>query len=755
MVQHRKYLGRCLVLSLLLITSSALWGRHIIGGVMTYECLGDDRYTFTLKVYRDCNCVQCATIDEIAEISIYQCDEEGQCPDQGQQDPWQSLSVRLEGIREVEEPDYPCLIPPEVCGQEGVYHFTVELPRSDLSYYVAYQRCCRNVTIDNMINPEDAGATFAIEVTPYAQQTCNSSPSFDAYPPIIICENAPLNYDHSATDPDGDLLVYEFCAPLLGGGPLLDPLFYNTCDGAHPIPACRPPYQAVSFQAPTYTATRPMAGDPVVRINSQTGLITGTPRLQGQFVVGVCVSEYREGRLLSKVYRDFQFNVASCDPTVVADVKEDFKLSEQEFVINSCGNATVTFNNESFQRTYIDNIRWTFDLGDGTQMTASDWSPTMSFPGVGQYRGQLILNENTHCGDTADIFVNVYPEIEADFTYAYDTCRAAPVVFTDLSTTGACCLTDWRWSFGDGNTSVVQDPAHRYQLPGNLPVTLTVRDTNACEASSTQTIGYFPAPALIVVSPSAAVDCVPADIFFDNLSFPIDSTYDIIWDFGDGGRGTEISPWHTYETPGLFTVRIDITSPIGCQVDTTFTNLIETLPSPIGGFSYLPEQLSNIQPEVQFTDASEGASSWRWFFGSEQVGSTLPSPRYIFPDTGLYLIEQVVTHPSGCTDTVRALLDVIPEVRYYLPNAFTPNGDGANDDFKGKGFMEGISDFELTIWNRWGEPLFQTTDPHAAWNGQKHNSGQAAPPGVYLVTVSYRDPRGNVVELQGYATLIR
>jgi hypothetical protein len=443
MVQHRKYLGRCLVLSLLLITSSALWGRHIIGGVMTYECLGDDRYTFTLKVYRDCNCVQCATIDEIAEISIYQCDEEGQCPDQGQQDPWQSLSVRLEGIREVEEPDYPCLIPPEVCGQEGVYHFTVELPRSDLSYYVAYQRCCRNVTIDNMINPEDAGATFAIEVTPYAQQTCNSSPSFDAYPPIIICENAPLNYDHSATDPDGDLLVYEFCAPLLGGGPLLDPLFYNTCDGAHPIPACRPPYQAVSFQAPTYTATRPMAGDPVVRINSQTGLITGTPRLQGQFVVGVCVSEYREGRLLSKVYRDFQFNVASCDPTVVADVKEDFKLSEQEFVINSCGNATVTFNNESFQRTYIDNIRWTFDLGDGTQMTASDWSPTMSFPGVGQYRGQLILNENTHCGDTADIFVNVYPEIEADFTYAYDTCRAAPVVFTDLSTTGACCLTDW------------------------------------------------------------------------------------------------------------------------------------------------------------------------------------------------------------------------------------------------------------------------------------------------------------------------
>jgi len=498
-----------------------------------------------------------------------------------------------------------------------------------------------------------------------------------------------------------------------------------------------------------------MAGNPVVSINSQTGLITGTPRLQGQFVVGVCVSEYRDGRLLSKVYRDFQFNVANCDPTVVADVEEDFRLSDQEFVINSCGNETVTFNNQSFQQAYIDHINWTFDLGNGQQATSSDWSPTVTFPGVGQYRGQLILNENTHCGDTAQIYVNVFPDIEANFSYAYDTCQSAPVVFTDWSSTGACCLTDWRWTFGDGNSSQEQHPTHLYQIPGSLPVTLTVRDTNSCEASRTQIIEYFPVPALIVVSPSAEMTCVPAELFFDNLSFPIDTTYDIRWDFGDGGSSTAISPYHTYEVPGTFTVSVDITSPIGCQLDTSFVDLVQMLPSPIGGFTYQPEQLSNIQPTAQFTDASVGASSWQWFFGSDQLGSTLPSPRYVFPDTGIYLVSQVVTHPSGCTDTVQTLIDVIPEVKYYLPNAFTPNGDGNNDEFKGKGFFVGMTDFQLTIWNRWGEPLFQTDDPYAGWNGQKHNSGQAAPAGVYLVTVTYVDPRANAVALQGYATLVR
>lgn len=747
--------ARLLWLLLLLATGlGQLHARHIIGGVMTYECLGNDRYRFRLEVYRDCLCTNCAELDPVANIGVYRCNGMNDCGFQSQSNPFMEVTASLNELGEVEAPDYPCLIPPNICVEGGFYEFTLTLPQSDLSYFVAYQRCCRNVTINNILDPDNVGATFMIELTPAAQEVCNSSPVFDTYPPTVLCALQDFSYDHSATDPDGDDLVYEFCSPLVGGGPLLDPLTYNTCNGANPIPACPPPYGNVTFLTPTYSPTQPVPGEPPISIDGTTGLISGVPSTQGQYVVGVCVSEYRNGVLLSRVFRDFQFNVANCDPTVVADIEEDAMIADQEFVVNSCGDFTIDFRNQSFQQQFIDNYQWTFDLGNGQVEELQVWEPSVTFPGIGQYQGQLVLNENTDCGDTANIIVNIFPDIAADFSFAYDTCVAGAVAFTDESFTGACCLTGWQWQFGDGSASQLQDPFHTYTEPGVMPVTLTVRDTNQCVASLTQEIAYFPVPALIVVAPSAAVACQPASIFFDNLSVPIDSTYDILWDFGDGGAGTDISPTHLYEDPGTFTVSVDIISPIGCQTDTTFDNLVTILPSPVAGFSYAPETPSNLFPEVSFTDQSEGAIAWQWWFGERQ-GAGIPNPTHVFPDTGLYEVLQIVSHPSGCMDTARVLLDVIPEVRYFLPNAFTPNGDGANDTFRGKGVLPGATNFNLTIWNRWGEPLFRTEDPFAGWNGRKNNVGEEAPPGVYLVLVTFTGPRGEPYEIKGQATLVR
>ncbi|MDX1667112.1 MAG: PKD domain-containing protein, partial [Saprospiraceae bacterium] len=713
-------------------------------------------YDFTLKVYRDCNCTGCAQLDPGASIAIYRCNS-GDCSNLGQNDFFGRLNVPLQTITDIEAPDYPCLIPPNVCVEEGIYRFRLSdyglrLPPGDVSYHISYQRCCRNVTINNIVRPQDFGATYTIEITPEAQELCNDSPEFNFFPPTVICNEAPLSFDHSATDPDGDQLVYEFCNPLQGGGTFLDDQF-ETCEGAAPNPPCPPPYDPIRFILPAYSALEPMGGDPVIKIDPNTGLITGTPRTQGQFVVGVCVSEYRDGVLLSRVFRDFQFNVASCDPTVVADVMEDAIIGEREFLINSCGEYQVTFVNESFQRTFIDFFEWSFNI-DGQIETFDDWSPTVTFPGVGQYNGQLILNPNTDCGDTASIFVNVFPDITADFSFQYDTCVAGPVQFTDLSETGGEFLTDWNWEFGDGNRSPEQNPQHLYRSPGNIPVTLSVTDNNQCVDEITQNIPYFPVPALIVVSPSAFEGCSPAEIFFNNLSFPIDETYDIRWDFGDGGTDTLISPTHTYVDPGIYTVSLDIVSPIGCETDTIFNDLITVLQSPEAGFTFMPEQPSNIFPRVSFQDESERAISWLWDFGAG-ADSRLRNPTFVFPDTGLYEVRQVVTHPNGCRDTLVQLIDVVPEVRYFLPNAFTPNSDSVNDGYRGVGFVKGATDFQMTIWNRWGEMIFQTSDPTEAWNGRKMNTGGASPPGVYVVLVTFKGPRGERFEFKEFATLIR
>lgn len=744
----KKYIFSLLIVSI--FCTGGLQAKHIIGGVMTYECLGNDVYEFTLRVYRDDNCTDCAEFDPVANIGIYRCTN---CSNQNQNTPFQEISAPLMSSTTVVNPDYPCLIPPNVVVEEGFYRFQATLPQSEESYHVSYQRCCRNAGITNIFDSENVGATYSINILPDAQELCNSSPVFNEFPPTIICAGAPLEFDHSATDPDGDQLVYSFCPPLNGGGTILGGPLADGCFGAQPVPACPPPYENIQFIAPQYTVQQPMGGNPLITIDENTGLITGTPDIIGPFVVGVCVQEFRNGVLLSTVFRDFQFNVAPCDPTVVADIVADEIINGNEFLVISCGDSTIFFGNESFQETFIDTYEWNFEIIEEEE-TYNEWEPVVSFPDTGLYFGNLILNPNTPCGDTAIIRVQIYPDLNADFSFDYDTCTAGSTTFTDLSVSESGTIVDWSWAFGDGSTDSIQNPVYTYPLPGEFPAALTVTDINGCEDTHVRNIPYFPVPEAIIVAPSDFVGCQPADIFFNNLSTPISEAYDIFWDFGDGGTGTAISPIYTYEEPGTYTVTIDIVSPLGCQVDTTFNELITILPSPVAGFSFSPSDPSNLEPEVNFFDESQEAIRWFYDFDTG-ASSTLPNPVYSFPDTGMFQVLQIVTHPSGCQDSIIRVVDVIPEVRYWLPNAFTPNSDSNNDLYRGAGVLDGITNFRLTVFNRWGEEIFSTTDPLEGWNGRKNNTGQPAPNGVYMVLVNFTGPRGERQEYQGSATLIR
>jgi hypothetical protein len=333
--------------------------------------------------------------------------------------------------------------------------------------------------------------------------------------------------------------VYEFCAPLQGGGPLGvdNPNQTNDCNGITPDPKfCLPPYDDVVFNAPNYSPSSPLGTNSLISINPVTGIITGTPTLTGQFVVGVCVKEFRNGVLLSILRRDFQFNVVNCQTTVDAKIQADAVVGGKEFVLNSCGNNTITFNNQSQQEAYIKSYHWVFDI-NGTPAESFSRNATFTFPGIGNYQGTMIVNEGEQCGDTAYINVNVFPSIKTDFVFDYDTCIGGPVNFTDRSVTQAQNLTNWDWSFGDGDKSTVRNPNHLYLEPGLHPVRLIATDNNLCKDTMNKQISYFPVPPLILIKPSKFTACVPEEITFTNLSVPIDESYDIHWEFGDGGTG--------------------------------------------------------------------------------------------------------------------------------------------------------------------------------------------------------------------------
>jgi hypothetical protein len=286
----------------------AVKAAHIIGGDVIYRCISmneaDKTTTFAVSftMYRDV-LGGGANYDLNAQFGVYR-----ENPNTGNWVFVQSITSNPTNIGNVALND-PCVsVPPNIRVERGSYHFNVTLPWDGNKYQIAYQRCCRNNSINNIVNPASTGAVFFVEIHPPAIRNCNNSPVFKKFPPVIICNNRTLHFDHGITDMEGDSVVYEFCTPLTSGGMLPG----DDCNSIIPAPfKCLPPYPGVTF-IPPFSTQVPMGGNPVVNINPETGLITGTPNLTGQYVVGICIKEYRNGELLTVTRRDFQFNVLEC-----------------------------------------------------------------------------------------------------------------------------------------------------------------------------------------------------------------------------------------------------------------------------------------------------------------------------------------------------------------------------------------------------------------------------------------------------------
>lgn len=263
---------------------------HIVGGSLTYVYVGGSTYVVTLKLYRDCGP---GTAAFPGNVPITVRGNNGVTFN-----PSLNFSMPLVSVSNVPSNLDPCAVPPNPmpCVQEGIYTATVTNlpPNNPGGYHLYYQVCCRNGSVQNIVNPLSAGSSFYAYIPPSGN---NSSAVFNLFPPLFICVNQPFSFNHAATDPNGDSLVYSLYQP------------YNNA------PAPTFPGNTATFNPVTwvggYTTSNPLGATPF-SINPTTGLLTGTPGTLGQFVVGVIVREYRNGVLISQTLRDFQFNVLNC-----------------------------------------------------------------------------------------------------------------------------------------------------------------------------------------------------------------------------------------------------------------------------------------------------------------------------------------------------------------------------------------------------------------------------------------------------------
>lgn len=625
-----------------LVCIAPLYAFHIVGGEVTYECLGGNQYRINLNVYRDCNCTGCAEYDDPAYLYVFN--------SSGTQ--VIKREVSLGAISEIPPPSIICAETlPDVCVQETTYTTVVNLPPTTGGYTIAYQRYSRNSTIVNIYNPDQTGSTYYTNIPGSGLAICNNSAVFNEFPPTIICANNPMFVNQGATDIDGDSLVYEFCSPVIGGSVTCpQPGNSISCPG---VEASAPPYAPVSW-IPPYSGGNPLGGSPQITINPQTGIITGTPTQLGQYVVGICVTEYRNGVAINVVRRDFQFNVTPCT-VVQAAVQSDQIDAAGNFIITNCNNYTVTFQNLSIGAT---NYYW--DFGDPTSTT--DFStlpnPTYAYPDSGSYHVLLIASKPGGCLDTANIILNLYPTLTTAFSFVAD-CAYTPVSFTNLSTTTYGTITGTYWDYGDGTGEYATNPTHLYATGGNYNVTLNVSTSLGCFLGMIQTVYVKPIPT---PNFSTTTLCPQLPVVFADLTTnPTAATWQ--WDFGNpndpNDQSTQQNPTYTYNAPGTYTVNLNLTSTEGCVASTSQTFTIYPLFEADAGIdkAICLGQSTTLEGSDEF---SWYVYSWTPTDSTQNADTRTPTVNPAATTTYTAL----VSDPNGCTDTDQTTVTVnaLPQV---------------------------------------------------------------------------------------------
>ena len=695
-----------LIITSLVFQCLSLNATHIIGGEIYYDCLGNNQFRVVLKLYRDCLLGQ-APYDDPANVAVY--NSQGALIS--------NIEMVFPGSSLVPQGSInPCYQDEaNLCVEEAIYEEIVTLPPTSGGYTLVYQRCCRNQSILNINDPGDTGATYMINIPESAFTDCNSSPRFNIFPPIVLCINDPLQFDHSATDPDGDSLVYSFCDPFEGATP----------DDPMPIPPGPPPYNFVNFIAP-FSANNPLPSNPIPSVDPSSGQLTGFPTQIGQYVVAVCVSEYRDGILLSTNKRDFQFNVVNCSGESTAS----FEAPTAEINIDGsvfCNGLSVNFIDQSENALFY---LWDFGVpGINTDISTAQ-NPVYVYPDTGRYIATLIVNPGYSCADTTFLQVGVYAELVADINGIDGQC-----IINNSFSFGAEGDFDadasFFWEFPGpssySSSSQMNPPAVSYSEAGSFEAYLSITTTHCMAFDTIEVIVY---PELqIDLDISDADACVPASIEFDNLS-PDSPGAIYLWNFGDGNTSNQYAPVHFYEEPGIYDIQLSVEHVIGCvgTVSETFPQYIRIRPRPDAGIDAEPSEVDILDPTVVLYDISSGQiSSWiNPGTGEEFFESSI---EFVYSDTGNYTAMVVALNSEGCYDTASVIVRVNPVFNVYIPNAFSPNGDGINEVFIAKG--EGFVEFSMAIFDRWGDEIFTSKSEEVPWDGRANRGSEIAQSGVY------------------------
>jgi gliding motility-associated-like protein len=392
-------------------------------------------------------------------------------------------------------------------------------------------------------------------------------------------------------------------------------------------------------------------------------------------------------------------------------------------------------------------------LGDNTGLNASgavsySWSPAAGLSSTivqNPSAAPVITTTYTVTGtdangcvgsDQVEIVVNPLPIVNAGPDQII--CAGANAILT------ASGANTYSWTNGVVNgVSFIVNATNLYTVTGTTTAGCIDSD------NATITVEMNPVPTFIA---NDLIGCDPLTVTFTNTS----GGTNCIWTFGDGTIVNGCGPIiHTFQGVGCYDVALETESANGCSGETTISDYICVTPFPIASFNPTPSVVSELNPVSEMVNTTIGATNYSWSFSDGTISNEF-GPFHTFPAIpGSYEIQLIANTPFGCADTASAILVVFEELIYYVPNTFTPDGDEFNNTFKPV-FTSGFDpfDYNLTIFNRWGEVVFESNNALFGWDGTYQ--GKFAPDGVYVWKIEFKTKKNDARKTaNGHITILR
>ena len=393
------------------------------------------------------------------------------------------------------------------------------------------------------------------------------------------------------------------------------------------------------------------------------------------------------------------------------------------------------------------------------------YTPTAAETAAGKIMLVFMASDpSATCPRVSDtMWVNIHEKAIVSAGDPIGICEGSTIKLSGIVSGGAVGGT---WSGGSGtytkdNTDLkaVYQPTADEIKAGKVTFTLTSNLAGVCPSATAEVTHLIHPKPVINFSTDNPRDCAPHCIdFVDSTKAGNTIITSWEWNFGNGNSGSSQHPKKIcFEKPGVYDVKLKAISDKNCTSTLIREKMIETFKNPIAQFTADPNPASVLDPTIHFYDQSiNPIKSWKWDFGDGTPSvSVKNNPVHVYPleNTGIYPVQLVVTDTNGCKDSIIKEVEIKPYFAFFMPNAFTPDGNGINDTFFGKGV--GIDEYQLWIFDRWGNLVFESANINEGWNGSLKNGKEVSLMDVFVWKVKLKDIFGKKHTYTGTVTIAK